>query len=129
MSEIIERRVHAVNDFEIGSNHWGTPELELTLKKLASAYGNEFPGSKLAINDMSLPWGGIFDLGPTAVCKTGPPQVMGVEWGPCHAWHRFGKDVDINLVPRANRARLKDLAKNRGLRFVHGGSHWHFEVK
>ena len=112
-------------------NHWGTAELELALKKLASAYGTEFPGNKLAINDMSLPWGGIFDLGPMAVCKKGPPQVVGLEWGPCHAWHRFGKDVDINLVPRAHRARLKKLAKDRGLRFVHGvgESHWHFEVQ
>ena len=83
---------------------------------------------------MSLPWGGIFDLGPMAVCKNGPPQVMGLEWGPCHAWHRFGKDVEINLVPRAQRGRVKVLAALKNLTFIHGekpgvpGNHWHYRV-
>lgn len=117
------------------TNHWGSPLLLDKIKKFARAYGKEFPGNKLEINDMSLPWGGVFDLGPTAVCDAEDPPdpaVMGLEWGPCHDWHRFGKDVDINnrLIPIANRARAKVLAERiAGLEFVHAGSHWHFKVE
>ena len=31
--------------------------------------------------------------------------------------------------PRVHRTRLKKLAKDRDLRLVYGGSHWHFEVQ
>jgi len=55
---------------------------------------------------------------------------MVLEWKPCHAWHRFGKDVDINRPPIAHRARVRQLAAGVGLNFVHGigKSHWHFNV-
>ncbi len=36
----------------------------------------------LSLNDMSLPWGGLFDIHDT--------------WQPDHQWHRVGRSVDIN---------------------------------
>lgn len=36
----------------------------------------------LSLNDMSLPWGGVFDIYDT--------------WQPDHKWHRIGRSVDIN---------------------------------
>lgn len=47
--------------------------------------GSEQGGSnpvKPSLNDMSLPWGGLFDIDDT--------------WAPPHHWHRVGRSVDIN---------------------------------
>lgn len=64
--------------------HWGTLMTTNNIQRLALDFFEAFEAT-LGINDLSLPAGGIFDLGGT--------------WSPPHSWHRTGTSVDID--PRA----------------------------
>ncbi len=76
-------------------NHYGTPTLVQCIIGLANDYAKKFPGEKLAINDMSLEEGGLFDIHN--------------DWQPPHCSHRLGTDVDIGLVPKKHRKTLRQL--------------------
>ncbi len=94
-------------------NHYGTAALVRNVARLAEAYATVFPGMRLDINDMSLPWGGLFDLGPDA----DPSDCAGAaaDWKPPHCWHRSGIDADINLVlPPAEREAFRAFAADAG---------------
>ncbi len=45
-------------------------------------------GHRLCVNDMSLNWGGVFDLGPNY-------KAVYQFWNPPHAEHRMGLNVDL----------------------------------
>jgi hypothetical protein len=60
---------------------YGTPSLVATVQVLANRYQHNSMQT-LSINDMSLEWGGIFDLNG--------------DWGPPHVLHQTGQSVDIN---------------------------------
>ncbi len=105
------------------SNHAGSSALLASLGKLATSFATAFPGSKLALNDMSLPWGGLFDLGSGVTCGNGNP---GVDWGPCHFQHRFGRNADVEDVPAVRLRRLRQLATLAGFTgFLNEGNHYH----
>lgn len=79
-------------------NHYGVQKLIDTLKTIADGYRAVFPeAAPIQINDMSLPWGGIFDYG--------------------HNWtrplfnHETGLDADIDkkTVPQENRQKLLEI--------------------
>jgi hypothetical protein len=75
------------------SAHWMTPVAIERLRTVIAAF-REQKGVIPLVNDMSLEWGGRFDLGPrykSAICPT--PQY----WiGPCsYAEHKFGTNADI----------------------------------
>ncbi len=66
-------------------NHYGT---EYTVEKtqlMAKDFYKLF-GATLGINDMSLQWGGLFDIGPP----------YGSYWIPPHKSHRKGTSVDVD---------------------------------
>ena len=78
-------------------SHWGTAELVTDIQQLADSIraafdrfqaspanrpDGRFP-ARLAVNDMSLPLGGIFDLGE--------------DWQPPHFEHRTGRNADIDV--------------------------------
>jgi hypothetical protein len=94
-------------------SHYATPAMNGALAGLATAYATAFPGSRLPINDMSLTAGGLFDYQAT--------------WLKPHASHRFGNDADLDLVPVAQRRRLRQLITAAGLRIIPEGvvTHWH----
>lgn len=79
----------------------GTAALVLAVQALANAYSSR-SGNALSINDMSLAWGGIFDLAG--------------DWGPPHVLHQTGQSVDINGVSMTdpNKALLYTLATALG---------------
>ncbi|MBI5197218.1 MAG: hypothetical protein HZA19_01270 [Nitrospirae bacterium] len=60
---------------------YGTSKTLTRLQAIADAYF-EFTDRKLSVNDLSLPWGGLFDINNN--------------WLPPHQTHRFGTDADIN---------------------------------
>lgn len=62
---------------------YGVPELNAAVRTVADKFFEE-TGLQLPINDISLPYGGMFDLNGNW------------ERG-YHQWHRLGIDVDINL--------------------------------
>lgn len=88
------------------ANHAGTPELNSALFDLTRRFAERFPGEKLSLNDMSLPWGGLFDLN--------------ANWQPPHFWHRFGTDVDIRVIDRTPQEvdAIRQLAKLSGFRRI-----------
>jgi len=96
-------------------SHFGTSTMVGNLTKLAQAYKATFPGHRLGYNDISLPWGGIFDLG--------------ANWSPDHKAHRLGThvDADISLVPENRRKELRELIEESGLSriILEYPTHWH----
>ena len=69
-------------------NHFGKLSTITMLKQIAWNYYIEFSTyprfSKLAINDMSLRWGGLFDVY--------------ANWQPDHHEHRYGRQVDVRRI-------------------------------
>jgi hypothetical protein len=61
---------------------YGTAETLYMLTYIAGYYRASTGGRKLSVNDLSLPYGGLFDLNSN--------------WAPKHDTHRDGKDADIN---------------------------------
>ena len=97
-------------------NHFGTPQFNAKLVKVANRYAAAFPGNKLSYNDISLPLGGILDLG--------------ANWLPSHELHRLGADVDLRsiTIPQSHRNKLKNIINNSGIRTVGEETtppHWH----
>jgi len=62
------------------SNHYAKPGLNGVVYNFAELYNDRW-GLKLALNDSSLVWGGIFDLSNN--------------WGPRHYEHNIGENQDI----------------------------------
>jgi hypothetical protein len=69
--------------------HNGNTTLLGRVPKLAEAYLKE-KGKKIRINDMSLRWGGLFDIGNNWTSIPG------------HGLHREGKSVDISRFVNAD---------------------------
>ena len=78
------------------STQWATVELNRRLLAIADAYW-QTTLKVLYINDMSLPWGGVFDICLTGIeaasCSVASP------WKAPHHYHRWGRSVDISRNP------------------------------
>ncbi len=80
-------------------NHWGTPSTVRNIQLVALDFADltcDEPGncSILRINDLSLRWGGLFDIcGTWNPADTCPPLTSPDRGG--HFWHRTGTSVDI----------------------------------
>ena len=83
------------------SNHFGTSTLNAALAAVADQYFASF-SERLSYNDMSLIQGGLFDIS--------------ANWTSPHAFHREGRNCDINPAPlSADRdARLRDIVTANG---------------
>ncbi len=100
---------------------YGAIEMVNALKALAVTVADSIPGlPPMGYNDMSLVWGGSFDLNGN--------------WGPPHCSHRFGRGVDfrtrglvpIPTTPNALGRRLRVLIRNVGFAEPYKESdHWH----
>jgi len=78
--------------------HWGTQSLINTLVTIADEYKTIFPAAPpLYINDMSLPWGGLFDVNH--------------DWRVPHKLHRCGNHADIRkvMIPENNRRKFLEI--------------------
>lgn len=78
--------------------HYGSQKLLDVLMNAANEYATAFPNSeRLRIMDMSLPWGGMFDLD--------------YDWKEPHYGHTLGSDADISraAVPSENRQKLLEI--------------------
>jgi hypothetical protein len=68
----------------------------------------------LGYNDMSLEWGGVFDINAT--------------WAPPHSTHRVGKNLDFRLSNMGSLHQLvvESLMTGQGLNVLHeNAAHWH----
>jgi hypothetical protein len=68
-------------------NHYGTSRLVQAIRNIAAAYDSLNPGIRLRINDMSLKYGGLFDIGNRWL--QGSKEA--------HAEHRIGENADIGF--------------------------------
>jgi hypothetical protein len=70
--------------YEPDFNHWATPQTITELLAINSEWSSKPGNHKLWINDMSLPFGGQFDVNG--------------DWERPHRFHRLGRDVDIRIT-------------------------------
>lgn len=99
------------------SNHFGTSKLLAALPLLAQDFLQAYPSVKLGFNDMSLPWGGVFDLGKN--------------WQSPHCGHRVGMTADVRTknLSKAQRTKLRALLKKRGFGIFFESDHWHCTLR
>ena len=79
-------------------NHYGIKEMNTALKELGSNWKTTCStADDLSYNDMSLPWGGLFDINS--------------DWKSPHRTHLRGINIDINKqqVKKANRKKLIEM--------------------
>lgn len=97
-------RVGLTTTHPSGFSHWGQPELILAIVQAAARY-HVITGRRTSVNDMSLFYGGKFDIwrvigsNLVAECRNNEPEnCWGGPGGPriAHAEHRHGTEVDIN---------------------------------
>ena|GEM_PF-2930851 len=77
------------------SNHYVSARFQTALQSIGKEWRQSCPKSDLLLyNDMSLVWGGVFDLNR--------------DWNPPHAEHRFGENADVSKkwVRKGNREKL-----------------------
>ena len=64
-------------------NHYAVPQFRAQLDQMAAAWNLECPFSEVVhFNDMSLPWGGLFDVNQN--------------WRLPHRGHRYGTNADVS---------------------------------
>jgi hypothetical protein len=99
------------------NNHYGTAKLLAVLPLLAQDFLQAYPGVKLGYNDMSLPWGGVFDLDQN--------------WHAPHCGHRVGTSVDVRTknLNKTQRNKLQALLKKRGFGIYFHTDHWHCTLR
>lgn len=107
-------------------NHYGTPQYDLDLVTIANQYAVAFAGEPLDYNNMSLKFGGLFDICAVGNPNCIPPNVP-IPWVPPHKSHRFGVDVDTPILSTAARqAALRQAIGNVGFSLIFvEGTHWH----
>lgn len=101
------------------SNHWGVPNFLSAVRAVATLFARDYPDSPLLYNDISLEYGGVFDVATT--------NQAGYDWTPPHSSHRLGTNMDIG-IPRGNaqRALLLRLYQTEGVRVLQEDAyHWH----
>lgn len=83
------------------NNHWGTAVVVASMQNIATEYHALFPnGQQFHINDMSLPFGGRFDI------------FGRWEGYSHHQYHRQGTDVDVQSTTIPDDDRYRDLNRN-----------------
>lgn len=116
-------------------NHYGDPNFIQQLISVASSFkgycqtyhcpqtlSDEIQNETFLVNDISLPWGGEFDIKGN--------------WKPPHLDHREGRAADVDLLnspltlsPNSLEAKaLKDTIKRQGLDVYPESTHWHIQV-
>lgn len=101
------------------SNHWGVPGFLAAVRNVADLFEDDYPDSPLLYNDVSLQYGGVFDVATRTAA--------GYDWTPPHASHRLGTNMDIG-IPRGNaqRALLLRLYQAEGVAVLQEDAfHWH----
>lgn len=102
------------------SNHWGTHSFVSKLQQAAAFYNLKFvgmPSPKLAINDLSLESGGLFDVR--------------ANWTHPHKEHRIGVVGDLRSVAPGRRIALQQILVQAGISgplLIHvppDPPHWH----
>ncbi len=104
-------------------NHYGTVKLLQAIQNIAAAYAQFHPGIRLRINDMSLEYGGLFDINNN--------------WQTPHRGHRIGENADIAFIGinRDNECENLNIRRLERLVRIHTqnepvmeGNHYHIKM-
>jgi hypothetical protein len=98
-------------------NHFGTFNAVYRLQQICIQFYNE-TGLQAGVNDMSLPWGGLFDIGPP----------YGPFWQQPHGTHMTGLNADMPfqyLGTPAQRQRFREIADLFHALVLDEGNHFH----
>jgi hypothetical protein len=100
------------------SNHYGISEFNAAVKELANTYSAAYGGDQLAFNDMSLAFGGVFDLN--------------FNWLGPHSEHAKGLNLDLRMsqIPPSRRPALKAMIIKHNMGILvekppQAPYHWH----
>ncbi|MEW5767956.1 MAG: hypothetical protein AB1797_10095 [bacterium] len=96
-------------------NHYGTSTTNNALEIVAREYAFLYSGSQLRYNDMSLMYGGLFDIGPP----------YGSLWHTPQREHRAGRNVDVGIVSIGRQNMLRRIIQRQRGSIYEEGDHWH----
>lgn len=101
------------------SNHWGVPAFLAGSRAVAMQFFNDYPDTPLLYNDISLEYGGVFDVATRSAA--------GYDWNPPHSTHRLGTNMDIGIpAGQAKRQLALRLFSMAGIRVLQEDQyHWH----
>jgi hypothetical protein len=101
-------------------HHMVRAEVRDALQSAATAFAAEFPdGPLLGINDISLMWGGVFDIDGAS------------DWRQPHCSHRRGIEIDLRTSNLGDRlAKLERILRERRFRILKEKQppHWHLTL-
>jgi hypothetical protein len=113
--------------FAMDNNHYGTATLIAAIQAISAEHRWTFT-QLLQINDMSLPYGGGFDIYGRWHTDIDPPACRTIR-GRGHCTHRRGADVDVSDLTAdgflVNLFWLEPIVVNRGGIFLDEGNHFH----
>ncbi|MGQ9918508.1 MAG: hypothetical protein ACUVS7_13905 [Bryobacteraceae bacterium] len=92
---VYEKVSSPVSQYYHPLSYWGTFTAVYRLQQICEQFFHA-TGIVAGINDMSLPWGGRFDLGPA-------PPYNGTWWSPPHYEHMWGRNMALNLAAAQSR--------------------------
>ncbi|GIV17625.1 MAG: hypothetical protein KatS3mg022_3060 [Armatimonadota bacterium] len=100
------------------SNHWAASDVITNLQSIARDFriecGSQSGYLALNYNDISLIWGGLFDIR--------------ADWTPPHHEHRRGREVDFSNaddLPPALQTTLRNIIQRYSGRVLNESNHWH----
>ncbi|HKQ56723.1 MAG TPA: hypothetical protein VJY35_02540 [Candidatus Eisenbacteria bacterium] len=120
-------------------NHFARASTAKAIRLAAQAFQQAFPNGPITqVNDMSLSWGGLFDIQAEPEVRNPP-----IYWTTPHREHRLGNNIDLRThslgVPRYSHAQLTALGlilRNYFTILKHPTSasdnappHWHLRVR
>lgn len=109
------------------SSHWGTPAMVSALAALADAFHAEYT-RRLPVNDISLTFGGKFDVAPEPINYNRAGD---------HQWHRIGRNADVRTsgggadsltTVQREFVRRWWRSEQKGRVFEHTGSNPHYHL-
>jgi murein endopeptidase len=77
------------------NNHYGTALLLESIQSIADSFNTLYPVLSIRINDMSLPFGGGFDISANWDEDISNPNCLQLGHG--HCTHRLGRNADISF--------------------------------
>lgn len=110
----------------------GTTNMVKAIRALATNYVAQGLGQRLKVNDLALPWGGMFDIGP-GLCANETAQNPFWEAGK-HFGHRLGTEVDIGIPSNPPNTNFQRMILAQGwwlpnvMLWTNEGNHYHLNL-
>ena len=101
------------------SDHWGTQTLIQNIQTIADSFAVSYSGFRLRVNDLSLKYGGGFDIFGRWLTDITPPGCRPAGFGHCE--HRTGDSGDVSFIvinPQGKNTGITDPQKRKLLDLI-----------